>query len=985
MTKKELNELVASLSTGINPKDLQKLAAIYKSGALGLDPMDYQKILGKVFSGNGVYAKAFGNIAKGIAQGVPDLESKGIEDYQKLLEKYITPSNMRALAKKTGVPSEAVELAGLLGNSGYIKQTLAGVQNPETAVVLASRVGAKLSKDPTIQRLLGNAGGSIKKSQSIIASMAAGHYMEAWKSLDTLVLSNLDPNQKAAKDFAVTSGFARVAVTGVGDIAKAIQTSKPTLSDACGTTVACVQSAQRIINSACQLASQFGGDQSTINDVVQWTNIAAGCVTSIASGAAAGGPAGMAGAAVGAAMCALDVITAITDKPDYAKESGKQPRAIFVPHKKQMKVIATDADRLAQILRYHFNIKSYKEVYDRLIKFDPWMNTLSISHAKYPRSEGSGKSNLPGLTMLHILVALDIRASERMTGENIASSPEVEHSAARGLAKFITDTCASGKSKKGTNPTDHDNPMNLAYLQGDISAHMIQCAASVVKSYFKSEARGSSATHHTLIDPISVSKFAGFEFRQCILYANSLIELFMAMTLYDLKHNHDDIKVFLTGNLGIGQGLPVRLFTVGTAHRNYVLDEDFNEDNPDLASSDRSSEFCWTNFHRGPVGTGQCQYLEKYLIKDPKNPTRLQPDYFAVREMAFIRLLSAFSYLQYYYVRAPGGSTETRKISKVAVSSTRSVFTRPDPIADLAIKETDPLAPFATPVNPRYRIENGKIKDPTYSDLFREIEARRAVDYAVKKAVMAAIAEDRKKHTCVRLADSLKIDRSIVGSMIQLAGPSGAFKHLTHIDCVTDPTTGQQKCISAITTLARVAKACEAASVTYQGKKYPGVVGVATDGSVQCCPSLYLAQNRALCGKNKMPCHAGCTDIYKYIGGEATLAPALQPPTTVVGQQAQVEKGRFVGPDGRPLKITHSFALSGTGTQDLSNISGLRFMSWQEYQKKLLLDPTKLQQAKKAAEKDAATAKGQTNPLVIGGLIVGIGALGWVLYNRSGK
>jgi len=60
-------------------------------------------------------------------------------------------------------------------------------------------------------------------------------------------------------------------------------------------------------------------------------------------------------------------------------------------------------------------------------------------------------------------------------------------------------------------------------------------------------------------------------------------------------------------------------------------------------------------------------------------------------------------------------------------------------------------------------------------------------------------------------------------------------------------------------------------------------------------------------------------------------------------------------------------------------------MSWQEYQKKLLLDPTKLQQAKKAAEKDAATAKGQTNPLVIGGLIVGIGALGWVLYNRSGK
>lgn len=107
------------------------------------------------------------------------------------------------------------------------------------------------------------------------------------------------------------------------------------------------------------IAASLGGTSiaKSVSVVADYLQLAGGCFSSVAAGAA-GGAIGIAG---GALTCGLSMIATVFSQIGNKPQASNVSRAVFAPANvdAQSQMIAQDAQRLAALLRYHYNASSY--------------------------------------------------------------------------------------------------------------------------------------------------------------------------------------------------------------------------------------------------------------------------------------------------------------------------------------------------------------------------------------------------------------------------------------------------------------------------------------------------------------------------------------------------------------------------------------------------------------------------------------------------
>ena len=226
MNQATIDAAVKSLSTGITPDALQTISLAYSSG--DITPLEYNRLLGSVFGGEASFKGSWDQIVKGLATGDLTSQAKGLLAYKNNLSSVLTPQRalqaadtiIAALPTEYGTKiAETKSLVTDLYKSGIVKQTLNGTQSPEQALVLAARAATVVSNNPTVAKVAKSIPGGIKA----VKQLAAGHYLESWRSLDTLILSNLDLTQEAQKTFASMIGIGSSAADTVATLTELLK------------------------------------------------------------------------------------------------------------------------------------------------------------------------------------------------------------------------------------------------------------------------------------------------------------------------------------------------------------------------------------------------------------------------------------------------------------------------------------------------------------------------------------------------------------------------------------------------------------------------------------------------------------------------------------------------------------------------------------------------------------------------------------------
>lgn len=833
--------IIASMSTGLDANGLQQLSNLYNKG--DLTPTEYGQLLGTILKGDSKYKDAFNTLIAGLTN--KDTVVRGNNTASAMTKYRALVGTALDTIKATGtVSGEVTDVANTmleLSDSKITRDLLAGSVDPEGLLKEAARAASKLTSDPTANKIAAAIPGGI----DVVKKLYAGNYLEAGRTLDTMILSNLDPNSKAASYIELAINAKNTTITTVQDIDKLVKSIESGKADAAGTVVAVVQIAQRIINQVCELAISFGGDKATAREAMTWTNIATGCVTSIATGATAGaGAASYVGIAVGALSCALSIVAEATKTvPTDAEILSKDPLAYFKPSKMQLQFISADADRLAMVLRYHYNITTYMSLAKRVATFEKWMDPLQ----NYPRAADTEKP-IPAYTMLHVLHALCTR-----TPTMSVDKPIIQR---------LDNRCAYGNHHEGKNPSDHDNPDEFM-RGGDIPADAIMCYATYLRSKLKEKAVAAGKSTAIISRALELYNFDEFgstmskyydsnsedtELQSAapVIFADELLQFFMALTIMERTQGVEALDAFNPGKTP----LPVRLHLVGTGHRNYILDEN-NADNVDM-QKDIYSDTCWTNLERGSYDSNHCKDISVDLAK-------ASPSLDAIREVAFIRLLSAFSYMHLSAVRNNAGIDATSDALLMANVDKGTVTTgyNFDPIGSLPFSATDPLAPYTTPVNPRMRIVSGALYAPTWQTMWKEMAGRAVAYKAIKDLVLRDIRAQRAANKTVQLASIYNIDRTTITGMQNYTTNKEILKRI----------------VENATTLNAYTATCKADTITINNKVYYGQPGAIVDANMKlikftCCPSLYYDQNKALCTSLAIGarCQPECIDLSSYLG-----------------------------------------------------------------------------------------------------------------------
>lgn len=870
----DVRGIITQLSTGLDVNELQKLANLLRKHEL--TDLDYNKVLGYVFSGSTKFGPAWQKIVTGLAKSNTGVETQGLALYDAAIKQYLTADNALSVAKQLGLSDGISTTLKDLYESPLIKNALKGSQDPEKALLFAARAAEQISSDPTVKAIAKSVPGGIAS----IKKIAAGQYLDGWKSLDTLVLSNLDPSGKAANIFANSSSLAKDLLVGGTDLKWAIDAYKSDTADASGIILTGADTAQRVINSAAALAVRLGADKPTAEDVVRWTSVGTGCIVALGAGAAVGGV----GAIAGAVTCGVAVVSAalelaFKEGPDTSKIINEAPLAVFSPTKEQMNVIALDAQRLLLLLRYVYGQTSYKDMTTRVsyTQGGLWLDPV-YNYNKNPQIT-------PGFTMVNVLGALAFNTGGLVEGEvptrtTVGKLDDgtflVWPGPNWGFYGLGSSGCMppTGKDSQNTtlNPSDEGRAEKLYIMSGDVSATMVECLANEIREDLKKQ--NITITKHT--EYVSWADTLGPAATNApVLRADELLQFFKAVVTYDLYYNADNgIKPFLLGGGDIDYNkLPIRIRTVGTNQRLSFLNDNFN-------TNDAYSPYCWTNMQRGNYGKGQCHMLDIDL------KARQEP---AIREMAFIRLLSAFSYIHALsYKKGSYTSTSIDKIDNASSGVSIDQLKGKDVLRDLNINVKDSFAPYAIPVSPRPRIINNVEVRQNFVMLFRELQTRKTTTELIKTKTTQLLLKTRAANTAHKIATAVGVDHTVLGNLVQAQGVHGAIKGL----------------LGQVTTIATYVKSCETAG---------GTPGFMRGGSALCCPSLYYDENVIKCGAgNTAKCHADCLNLSKYNYG---VPPVVR---------LDVNK--------KP-----SFSAS-TSTAKLRE----QFISWKDYQQYLLLMNGKL-------------------------------------------
>ena len=386
-----------------------------------------------------------------------------------------TLRNAMATGSVPGVAQAKAEYAKQLGkltsklpphlrDSPIGKELLTGAQDPVKVADHIFKLGESIAKEG-VGKNASELGG---KALSLVYAQS---YSSVKQGMDTYVLPFLAKGSDARKIYTATTGTVSI----YKDLEKDTQAlvnkykwDRGAEMDAAG-VAACGKLAAKTIKAVGDFAATLGADKEVTDEISAWAGVLTGCVSGIAAGAATGPW----GAAAGAVACGVAVITKalvtfFTTEPD---KRDKNQLAVFFPYKPppkkagavdlqqsyldQVSAVASDSERLANILAEYYNFTSYGPstalstptsradhhkggMYWRVTNTDRYANwfvpvgsqhpTAGSGYGQYPDLANSsfaakGERKQPtGFTMVHALTALDKTDFLGQSGLNTAGS-----------------------------------------------------------------------------------------------------------------------------------------------------------------------------------------------------------------------------------------------------------------------------------------------------------------------------------------------------------------------------------------------------------------------------------------------------------------------------------------------------------------------------------------------------------------------------------
>jgi len=435
-----------------------------------------------------------------------------------------------------------------------------------------------------------------------------------------------------------------------------------------------------LIENTANLAVMISASSEAVaREVVGWASVGASC----AAGASVAG--------WGWLACGLSVIAKMFDYVGAApyQEAWTTPRTVFKPDQASAGLIAQDALRLAQVLKHHYGVRSFAEMYSRLgggkIDTFKWLLRETGVYPYAPRMV-NGRiitqqgAPVPGHNLRTILQLVDFKRDAEAAHDNTRDGLAV-------LAGYRSGLEPAGRGLFLRYESDHD-----------INQRSIANGA-----YFARAGIGTQGHARLRCDVTRAGDLSGWpkvsaqfyarvlvDFRP-FLIVDELINFFGAITARELVTIGLNNRQMLINSYGFGTNNP-------TKHL-FVSDLTGQQTGGGSDPQRAYSNVCWTNLSRA---TGTNCMLQNALISGSVSDEVL-------REAGAIRLMAAFSYLQQDWMWS-SNFDELRQdpISRVAAIPRDALGVPTNPADEMALP-VDPRQAFGTnlateevPTSPRH-------------------------------------------------------------------------------------------------------------------------------------------------------------------------------------------------------------------------------------------------------------------------------------------
>ena len=798
---------------GKRTKEVMDLAStMMKSGHADLQNK-VLSALGYSFNGDPRFKGAWEKLVAGLTKGDSVLIAAAKQQYRSLLNKHV-----------------ASELPPWLKKSPAMQDLLAGAQDPTALVKRLS----KLSNDV----LSGKFGDKLNSEVAMLAY--AQTYASVRQTLNTQLLPLLsdNPSLKAVYTKVLTGTDVLADVTT--DIQSLVNKYSKAGAEIDAAGIADItRMTGKFVSAVANFAALIDGSNSarkTADTIQAWAGVAVGCASAIAAGATVAGV----GAIAGAAGCAIAVFTTAMTQVFSGKADPreKQSMAVFVPtsakddQNNQVLAVARDAYRLAAVLKQYYGFTSYAQIYERVTDIDVlnpnvggWLGApLNCGNCPPDRFPSSSDPNAitPGFTMVHALAALD-DTTISYHGRRIPTS----------FVKPVlsADIALLRKKAEETIGAIEDPLSELYTVYYDVNVRAVETGANL--------ARSDLQMNGSLMDGGGQKRNTYSETYKAFLKVDELLNLFTAISLYERKQAATkEVKYPGYWAYFATKALPIRFYAVSHSHRG------------EPSAGPGYSKECWTGLegceHGRSTGIGRtlagngytgCQELKKAVA---------QGDVCATKELAYIRLLSAFSYMHLSYKRALDNKTldQGGDLIKEADAATGA-----DP-ALVLMRTVDPRSTKTASMYDWYYLVGGEerlvakqkkvitsgwtTKGP--AKLYAQIQARGAFFKDINKVARAQARLDNRAEMILRLTGPLDLPSEVLRSVLAGKLPLPALRGLTY------------------------ANSCRSEGGV------PGAIETTTGVQTICCPSLNATRSNAACiqmqqsGKGK--CSSYCTSPY---------------------------------------------------------------------------------------------------------------------------
>jgi len=307
--------------------------------------------------------------------------SEGCSSVSKELQKVLDATYAKSQVNKV--------LSGMAGHNPILASALAGARNPGGVLARAEELSQKLSGS-----------GSEREAYKLFYSYGVAGF-------DVLsTYANMGPGVKSLVDAARQGSNRLPALVGWADRVATGNVDKTTIADGLSLASGAAVTVQNI-------AEAFGVGGQVLNKMVSSLDLASGCMSDMATQ-------GM----WGMASCGTRMLGSIFSK---FKKQPVNPMAyvwsVFTPHNDDATsdIIASDAQRLAAVLKYYYRVSSYEQLYNlkRSVDFSSGSNSKWYD---YPSRDGS--SPFPGCSMTEIAqFALAMAGGVRPAYDDIKSGP----------------------------------------------------------------------------------------------------------------------------------------------------------------------------------------------------------------------------------------------------------------------------------------------------------------------------------------------------------------------------------------------------------------------------------------------------------------------------------------------------------------------------------------------------------------------------------